>query len=736
MSPSGSNSISSLTRNPLGLRCRADLVAVETQHKYESAVVVKDPVAMKYHRMRPDEFFVLMKLDGEASLEQIREEYERVFAPTRVTAADLNRLLFRFHQSGLTISDTPMQGDRLTDRRRKDRNQRLMQHISGILFIRFPGVDPEPIMKRLYPLVRPLMSWFGVMAAMVLCVIAVFMFATRWDQFSAEFPNMGEWIRLEAVLILAAVIGGTKVLHELGHAVTCKHFGGECHQIGPMLLVFTPALYCDTSDSWMLPSRWQRAAVGLAGIGAEVVLAAIATIVWASTAQGLTHYVAMNVMLVCSVSTLLFNANPLLRYDGYYVLSDLCDVPNLGEQSRKLLSAHTSQIVFGVDEISPEPMTPWARFWMLTYALAAFCYRWGLTLLILWFVSIVLRPYGLESIGKLLCIFAAGGMLFTLFRAPFAFLRNPARRKLIQMKRTMISAVSIAALIAIGFYPLPSGVSASARIVPREETPIYITTPGILESVNLKPGTQVHEGDEIARLANDDVELQYLTIKGRYETQKQVVEAMRISAVDSPDAGNQLLAQKFLLEDLAKQLKTRESRREGLVIRASVTGTLIAAPYRASEKNSEHRLVSWSGYPTQQQNQSCFLEPGHELMSIATDANWDAELILSQSEVQRIELGADVKLVLESMPSRPFIGKVSDIARAKWLSHEHGERRDDPTASRRDSPPGTSYVVRVQLESSELPFVAGATVAGRIEAEPISGFGRASRFLNGLLRFR
>ena len=123
-------------------------------------------------------------------------------------------------------------------------------------------------------------------------------------------------------------------------------------------------------------------------------------------------------------------------------------------------------------------------------------------------------------------------------------------------------------------------------------------------------------------------------------------------------------------------------------------------------------------------------------MSIATDPNWDAELILAQSEVQRIEVGADVKLILESMPSKQFKGKVSEIARAKWLSHEHGERRDDPNASRQGSPPGTSYVVRVELESSGLPLVAGATVMGRVEAEPISGFARASRFLNGLLRFQ
>ena len=206
---------------------------------------------------------------------------------------------------------------------------------------------------------------------------------------------MHQWLRLESLFVLAVVIGVTKVLHELGHALMCKRFGGECHQIGPMLLVFTPALYCDTSDSWMLPNRWQRAAVGVAGIATEVLLASLATFVWVSTGPGLSHFIAMNVMLVCGVSTVFFNANPLLRYDGYYVLSDLCDVPNLGERSRKLLAGDFARICLGVDEPSDEVFSRRSRFWLTVYAVTATAYRWGLTLLILWFVSQLLRPYRL-----------------------------------------------------------------------------------------------------------------------------------------------------------------------------------------------------------------------------------------------------------------------------------------------------------------------------------------------------
>ena len=265
--------------DPLRIRKRPDLVVVETKHQHESAMVVKDPISLKYHRLRPDEFFVLDLLDGSRSLEEIRDAYEKRYQPLRVSAAQLNQLLFRFHQSGLTLSDFAEQGDRLNERRQKERREKWLQYISGVLFIRFPGVDPEPFLKRAYPIVRPFLSRTAIGLAICMCCAVAVVFAGKWHQFTNEFPSMQDWLRLDAIFILACILGGTKILHELGHAVICKHFGGECHQIGPMLLVFTPALYCDTSDSWMLTSRWQRAAVGFAGIATEVFLAALATFV-------------------------------------------------------------------------------------------------------------------------------------------------------------------------------------------------------------------------------------------------------------------------------------------------------------------------------------------------------------------------------------------------------------------------------------------------------------------------
>lgn len=728
--------------NSVAARKRPDLVIAHTRHKYDSAVVVKDPVAMKYHRMRPDEYFVLERLRPGATLQSLQRDYQREYAPEKVTLAELNALLFRFHSLGLTLSDSPEQGDRLLEKRRTDQNKRLTQHLSSVLFIRFPGVDPEPLLRKLYPVVRPLLSRVGLAMIAMTCLAALFTLASNWPRFLSEFPAMHQWIQLRAVLILAAVIGGTKILHEIGHAVVCKHFGSECHQIGPMLLVFTPALYCDTSDSWTLSNRFARAAVGMAGIGTEILLASLATLVWASTGPSLVHYLAMNIMVVCSVSTLLFNANPLLRYDGYYVLADLCDVPNLAPKSRGVLSRLAGRWFLGIKTDEDQSIGKRERFWLVIYALAALVYRWTLTLLILWFILLILRPYRLESVGWTLCLFAAGGLLLTTLRGPISFLRHPGQKRLIRMDRALKTGAVLAILIVTASLPLPWGESAEGRIVPHQEIPIYVATAGHLDQIQTLAGTNVQKDDPIARLVNPNVEFLFIKAQSRVSKQQELVDALSSSQLTLPDAANELPVAEAILVEFRRQLKTRQTRRDALLIRAPASGRLIAPPRRTTDvaTMSDLRLASWNGDPTEPRNRGCFVQSGTELFTIITGDQWDAELVVSASQAQRIEIGNAVKLVIESHPSTPIHGRVSKISSKQWSIQENSDRRDDQQAIRQSTPVETSYAVRVHLNLSDAQrineMVTGAEVAARISAEPISLFGRAARFANRLLRFR
>ncbi|MEO1617781.1 MAG: biotin/lipoyl-binding protein, partial [Planctomycetota bacterium] len=628
-----------------GICRRPELIPTLIRHRHESAVVLKDPVAMNYLRLRPDEFFVWQCLDGRQTLQDLCDAYRNEYPDRKVSLAEMNDLLFRFHGLGLTVSNSLEQGDRLLEKHKTQRDRRWMSYLSSVLFIRFPGVDPEPTLRRLYPVVRPLFGLGGLSILAILVVSALLTLAGQWDRFMAEFPSMQHWLSVRAVVTLGMVIGAVKVLHELGHALVCKHFGGECHQIGPMLLVFTPALYCDTSDSWTLPNRFARASVGLAGIAAEIILASLATLMWAVSGSSLPHYLAMNVMLVCSVSTLLFNANPLLRYDGYYVLSDLCDVPNLGQKSRENLASLVAHWGFGVPESSSDSASPKERFWLVTYASLAFFYRWFLTGLILWFLVRMLQPYRLESVGNLICLAAVSGLVFTSVRPVFQFLRHPGKRRQIKMRRLAMTAVLLSGLGALAFYPFPSSESAAGKLIPRVETSVFASTDGLLEQVLAEPGQRVIKGQTLAVLSNADTTLQFDQASARAESQQVLVEALRSSQVELPESANDLPAAEAMLRELQRQLATRRARLEALQINAPAEGVLIESPKRIAEPVDEIALIRWTGAATDKKNRGCLIESGTELFTIRGDEGWDVEFVVDSAAARRLQVGNLAKFV-------------------------------------------------------------------------------------------
>ena len=239
-----------------------------------------------------------------------------------------------------------------------------------------------------------------------------------------------------------------KIIHEFGHGLTAKHFGGEVHEMGILFLVLTPALYCDVTDSWLLPNKWKRIWISAAGIYVECFLASIATFVWWYSTPGLLNSLAMATMFICSVNTILFNANPLLRYDGYYVMADWLEIPNLRIKSTQFFGYLIQEKVLGL-EIPVQSYLPRSRrILFVTYAMASYVYRWFVTFAILWFLSQVLKPYKLESVSYLL----AAGALVPLVGMPFyqivKFLRTPGRLR--KVKKARAAAFGVAAIALVG----------------------------------------------------------------------------------------------------------------------------------------------------------------------------------------------------------------------------------------------------------------------------------------------
>ena len=177
------------------------------------------------------------------------------------------------HRSGLVLSDSPGQGVQLKKRRDEKKRKELIGAFSNILAFRFKGFDPERLLNFMYPYC----SWFftttATICSLILAFLALMLVIVQFDVFQARLPSFQSFFAAQNWLLIAGVLGVTKVIHEFGHGLSCKHFGGECHEMGVMFLVLTPCLYCNVSDSWMLPNRWHRAAIGAAGMYVELVIA-------------------------------------------------------------------------------------------------------------------------------------------------------------------------------------------------------------------------------------------------------------------------------------------------------------------------------------------------------------------------------------------------------------------------------------------------------------------------------
>ena len=187
----------------------------------------------------------------------------------------------------------------------------LIGSLNNLLAIRLPGLNPDRFLGWLYPYCRWLLSPGLVAVWAVMAFSAILLVSVQADELRARLPEFTLFFSPANILWLAVVIAVTKVIHELAHGITCRHFGGRCHELGVMFLVFMPCLYCNVSDAWVLPSKWQRAAVGFAGMYAEIGLASLATFGWWFTHPGTLNSILLDTMVVCSVGTLLINGNPL-----------------------------------------------------------------------------------------------------------------------------------------------------------------------------------------------------------------------------------------------------------------------------------------------------------------------------------------------------------------------------------------------------------------------------------------
>lgn len=724
---------------PLSLRMRPDLMVRPLVVLGRRNWGIKDPVSLAYFRLRDEEYAVLEMLDGEASSREIIERFNRRFAPRRLGPEQLQAFLARLHADGLVVADAPGQGAQLLARDQKQRRRRLASSLSNPLAIRFPGVDPTPFLARLEPATRWIFSPLAICVALALMLAALAMVATHFAELQTRLPGLQSFFTPRSALLMVLAISATKVLHELGHALACRRYGGECHEMGVMLLVFAPCLYCNVSDTWMFPNRFRRIAVAAAGMSVEGLLAALATFVWWSSEPGIVNSLALDVMIVCSVSTLLFNGNPLLRYDGYYILSDLVDIPNLAEKSTEVFRAFAARVCLGVPSRRDRETSPSQRLFLLGYAVASTVYRWALAVILLWFCYRALKPFGLERLAELLAFGTFAGMVVPPLTRAVRFARTPAANARVRRGRLALTIVAlVAVVVALAALPLPLRVRAPIVIEPLDAQRVYVSEPGVLKST-IRAGEIVSANDTLATLASDTVEFEIAKLRGERDEQRLHLQNLERRRGQDRTAAAQIPSAKEALAALEDRLRTRTDDRDRLTLRAPIAGAVLPPQWKTIDPRGD-KLGDWEGTPLVDRNLGSLLETGTLFCLIGDPRRVEAVAIVDQADVERIRVGQRAEIKLDESAGETVWSTVTDVAeidlavapRQLVYGGELPVKKDESGAPR---PLVESYQVKLKLDETERPPLLGARGRVRIFAAPESVLDRASRWLRGTFHF-
>ncbi|REJ92412.1 MAG: HlyD family efflux transporter periplasmic adaptor subunit [Planctomycetota bacterium] len=646
---------------PIPLIARRDVAAEAVDYQGETYWVVKDPLSLAYFRLRPEQYGILQLLDGRRSLREIGTALTRRFPTCRPTSARLFELIADLHKKGLAWSNRPGQGEALDRRRRDEARQRWRRVFGSLLFIRLPGWDPQPLIDRLYPAVRWAFHPLALALATVTILSAWLLLLTHFAEFQRRLPDVGAWFGWESLLLFWLTLGFCKMLHELGHALALRHFEGESHEIGIAFLVFSPCLYCDVSDAWMLPSKWRRMAIGAAGMAVELTLSAVALLLWWQTHEGWLSHVLLNVFLVTNISSILFNLNPLLRLDGYYLFGDWLEIPNLRDKSNRLFWQTVARGCLAVRPQADPTLPRRRRGWFIAYAIASAGYRWLLVFMICLILYQTLRPYHLQHVGLLLGIVSAavaisggGRRLTQLFRAH--------RGEMSGWRRPALCGLSALLLLGAALViPFPLHVDAPLVVEPRDARRVYNGTPGLLAEVGVRPGDRVRRGQVLLRLTNGERQEHYEKLRTALEIQRVELRVQQLlgDAAQEAVAAQSLQAITTEVEDYRRQLAR-------LTIVAPCDGTVIAAPPVAEPRDTSRSttLPGWHGTPLDRSNTGCFLPAGTHLLSIAPQAGYQAVALIRQSDRHDFDVQSEVRMKLDHLPGQTFHGSIAEIATA------------------------------------------------------------------------
>ena len=601
------------------------------RHRYRGTIwyVLDDGAAGRVHRFPRGAYLLIGRLDGDHTVEELWNSLVDEIGEEAPTQDDVIAALGQLHGADLLSTDVAPDTAELFVRQKKQRRQVWMQNLKSPMSLRIPLVDPERFLKRTMPWLRPLFSWVGALLWIGVVTSAVVLAGRHWDELTGNFAD--RVFAADNLLLMALVYPLVKAIHELGHGYAAKAFGREVREMGIMMLVMFPVPYVDASSASALSSKWRRALVGAAGMVAEVFLAALAMFAWTQLEPGIARAAAFNVMLIAGVSTVLVNGNPLLRFDGYFILADLIEIPNLGARANKYWGHLIDRYVFRTYATKPFEATAGEKRWFLFYAPAAFAARMAMLIGIALMVADQLFVLGV--IIAMWTLWTGIGLpLWKMFAHVFTspqLHRN--RRRAVNLTLGSVGAL----LIALFVIPAPHHATTQGVVWLPEEAHVRAGSDGTIARIAATEGAVVRAGQLLVESSHPILQTEVDRLGERVrELQAQADAELRRDRV-------QREVSTVALNEARQELRIQEQRLGDLQVAAMTDGRFVLAATSAADLPGRFvRKGELIGYVTPPQAQ------------VARIAVGQGDIALVRQHLNGL------KFRLANMPDRTFDGEI------------------------------------------------------------------------------
>jgi putative peptide zinc metalloprotease protein len=567
-----------------------------------------------------------------------------------------------------------------------------LRSLSRLLFIRIRLFDPTKILDAAAGFAAPFFSrWFlwTILAAFALA-FGVFMAQGGLGHFNAAW-----FASLPSLLAFYVGIALLKLVHESGHALAVRHFGGQTHEVGLTLVAGLPLFHVEASDSYMFPKKSHRIVVAAAGILIELLACVLLVGLWLVLADGFLRQLFASLVVIAGISTILFNANPLMRFDGYFILADALDMPDLRPRAREFVSSFLAALLSG----SPPPKATNRReAWILgTYGIASPLYLLVVFFGIWKFLSTVLEPHGLRWAGDILMLsWAATGIIAPAFSSAkkiAAAVKSapPGRRKRVGT----ITAATVCAFAILLVLPLPRSIIDQGTLQPADTSTVRTAEEGRVAEIFVAEGSQVSAGQPLARLENHAIERDVLAAEASLEQARARLRAAQAEAKTS-EVG--ILQSE--LAAAASSLQEATRRRDALTLRAPSEGTVAS-----------RRLDALLGTRLPAGSEFCIIRPPVLSEFLVT---------LGEKQARLVQAGARVQIRFLALPDETYQGKVA----ASPLRLAPPKPGEPPT------PPGAdTHFALVQLENPSTSLKIGMAGSALIDCGNQSFAGRMVEWL-------